>query len=155
MNISPTVLNIPIFLYLLIHLNFILLLVWTASVLSFFYNRLFRNTWGNPITPLHGREQCQSSYQPLFLLALHLWHIQLQTWACPKLADAGTALGSHWEFLDQAVALQCWATGGSAQACGRANTQFGIIEGVSISSWQWQVPSVFPDVLGDGFTRLK
>lgn len=78
------------------------------------------------------------------------WHLQLQARACPKLADAGAALRSGREHLDQ-----CWAAEGAAQACDWANTHFGVVEGVSSSSWQWQVPSVFPDVLGDGLPDLN
>lgn len=84
---------------------------------------------------------------------MQLWHVQLQARACPELADAGAALRSLRECVCQAVALQCWAAEVAAQACDRANN--GIREGVSICSWQWQVPSVLLDVLGDGLSELN
>lgn len=138
-------------MYLLIHLNFILLLVWTASVLSFFYNRLFRNTWGNQITPFH--EECLARA----VSPCSFWHCTsdtfssklrlVQSWQIP--VQLCLVAESTWIRL-----LPCIAEG-AAQACDRANTKFGIIEGFSICSWQWQVPSVFPDVLGDGLPDLN
>lgn len=83
------------------------------------------------------------------LSALQLWHLQLQARACPELADAGTVPGSTW-------IRQCRAAEGAAQAWDRANnTQCGIAQGVAISSGQWQVRSVLPDVLGDGLPDLN
>lgn len=58
----------------------------------------------------------------------------------------------HCAVAESASVRQCWAAEVAAQACDRANN--GIREGVSICSWQWQVPSVLLDVLGDGLSDL-